>query len=256
MHGLDLHVHPNALCRVHPRSKAALAFLAVAACLALERPWVGLLTMTWMFGLTTAWARIHPARFLRAVGSGGAFLAISTCGVLLGVSLDQPTGALGEWRLGGIWFSVSASGLEQAVRLFCRALGCLSALVFLILTTSFSDLVGLARTMRLPSVITDLLVITYRGIYLLVDAFSRIRRAQEARLGYSGFRSSMRSLGLLCSQVLVAAHQRGLRQHAALEARCANGGPLTVLPSVYETHRGAVWIGAALLGSLLAVGLR
>lgn len=256
MHGLDLHVHRNALCRVDPKSKAAISLLAVATCLALDRPWVGLLTMTWMFGLTSVWARIHPTRFLRAVGSGGAFLATSTLGVLLGVSLAQPTGALGEWRLGGIWLSVTALGLEQAVRLFCRGLGCLSALAFLILTTSFGDLIGLARALRLPSVITDLLVITYRGIFLLVDAFSHMRRAQEARLGYSGLRSSMRSLGLLCSQGLVAAHQRGLRQHAALEARCANGGPLTVLPSEYEPRREVVWIGAALLGSLLAVGLR
>jgi cobalt/nickel transport system permease protein len=250
---IERQVHRNALWRLSPRVKGAIALATVMLCLALQSPRVGLVALAWMLVLTTFWARIASILFFRVILGSALFVLISVLGVAVTVSFDPSLGALATIQVGPLWLSLHAAGLGLAVRLFTRALGCMAALTFLTLTTSFSDLVETLRLVRVPAVVIDILTLSYRGISLLFDSFQGIRRSQDARLGYRGFSASMRSLGLLCGQTIVTAHLRGRRQHAALESR-AGDGRIRLLPPVYRSDPRSLWIGSLVVISLLFAG--
>lgn len=254
MHVIDRYAYTNALRRVDPAQKGGLALLAILLCLLLDRPAVGLLTLLWMTALTTLWARTPLLVFGRTLLAEGLFLTLSVLGVALSVSLAPSALPAAAWQIGPLWFSTSPTALDLATRLFTRALGCAAALNFLILTTPLIDLIELLRRLRLPETLIDVMTITYRTIFVLLESLQRIYTAQDSRLGYRNAKRSMQSAALLSSRLFLDVYERSRRMHIALESRGMDG-PLRVLPMRYTYDWRTWWFGAALLTSLLLLGL-
>ena len=68
----------------------------------------------------------------------------------------------------------------------------------------------------------------YRFIFVLTETASRIRLAQESRLGYQGLRRSLSSLGTLASIVFLRAWRKADRVYTALESRGYSGSLVTL----------------------------
>jgi cobalt/nickel transport system permease protein len=251
---IDSYAYTNALRQVDPAQKGGLALLAILLCLLLDRPVVGLLTLGWMFAFATLWARIPPLVFGRVLLAEGLFLALSVVGVAVSVGIEPAAAPVAAWWFGPFWIGASQETLARAARLLTRALGCAAILNFLILTTPLTDLIVLLRRLRLPETLIDLMTITYRSIFVLLESLQRMARAQDARLGYSNAWRAMRSAGLLGSQIFIDAYRRSQRMQVALESRGLDG-PLRVLPLTYRLDRLAWRLGAMMTLSLLLVGM-
>ena len=78
----------------------------------------------------------------------------------------------------------------------------------------------------------------YRFIFVLTETASRIRLAQESRLGYQGLRRSLSSLGTLASMVFLRAWRKADRVYTALESR-GYSGSLVTLSGGYRGGRGS-----------------
>ncbi len=250
---LDRYAYTCAVRRVDPAQKAALALLAVLLCLLLDRPAVGLLAALWMLALTTLWARVPAGVFARVLCAEAVFLALSVLGVALSAGAGTPA-ALWSWQIGPLWVGSSPAALELALRLAARALGCASALNFLILTTPLVDLIDLLRRLRVPGTLIDVMTVTYRAIFILLDSMARMYAAQDARLGYRDARRALRSAALLGGGLFLDAYRRARRMQLALECRGMDG-PLLVLPALYVRDRRALWLAGALAVCLLAGAL-
>ncbi len=251
MHIIDRYAYSNAIRELDPAQKGGLALIALLLCLALNQPAVGLLTLGWMFALNTLWARVPASVFGRALLAEAPFLLLSLVGVAVSVSLSPPL--MPAVRIGPLWLGSNAESVALATRLFTRALGCAAALNFLILTTPLLDLIELLRRLRVPETLIDLMSLTYRAIFVLLESLQRMATAQDARLGYAGPWRALRSAGLLGSQLFLDAYRRSQRLQMALESR-GLAGPLRVLPLDYRRDRRARWFGAALAASLLLAG--
>jgi cobalt/nickel transport system permease protein len=254
MDTIDRYAHSNAIRCLDPAQKGALALLAMGLCLALDRPLVGLLTVGWMLALTVGWARVPAPVFGRVALAQGLFLAASAAGVSLAAGLGAAPAATWALRAGPLWVGTGPVALATALRLVARALGCASALNFLILTTPLVDLIELLRRLRAPEVLVDLMTLTYRAIFVLLESLTRMHTAQGARLGYAGPRQAMGSAAQLAAQLFVDAYRRSARLQLSLESRGMEGA-LRVLPLDYSRGRGAWWLGAAMGASLLLAGL-
>lgn len=252
MHIIDSYAYTNRLRLTDPAQKGGLAMLAIGLCLLLDRPAVGLLTIAWMFTLTSLWARVPPLVFGRALLAEGLFLMLSVAGVAISVSLSA--GGPTVWQLGPLWLSTSPEALDLAAHLLTRALGCGAALNFLILTTPLTDLIEVLRRLRVPETVIELMTIIYRAIFVLLESLERMRTAQDARLGFSSPRRAMHSASLLASQLFLDAYRRSKRLQVALESRGFDG-PLRVITLDYTSDHRVWWLGAALATSLLLVGV-
>lgn len=246
---IDRYAHSNAIRCVDPAQKGALALLAMGLCLALDAPLVGAVSIGWMLGLSVLWARV-PARVVgRAATAQLLFLAASGAGVA--VSVAAGGAAPGGWavQVGPLWLSTSPAALGDALRIVARALGCAAALNFLILTTPLVDLIELLRRLRAPEVLIDVMTLTYRTIFVLLESLRPTLTARRGRPGHA-----VGSAAALAGQLLVETCGRGRRLQASLERRGIEGA-LHALPTSYTRGALAWWLGAAMTASLLLAGL-
>lgn len=257
MHIIDQHAHHNRIHSLDPAYKAGLALTVLLLCLVFNKPLVGLLAVGWMYLLAVCWAGLGWRTFGRVVLAEGTFMLLTTIGVVLSVSLTDPT-HIAPWvlRVGPLWLSSSPDSFYQGIMLVTRALGAASAMNFLALTTPLVDMLELFRRWHLPSILVDIMVIIYRFIFVLLDSLNTMYVAQDSRLGYqTSYWRAMNSAALLSSRLFIDAFQRSRRLQIALESRGYEGGDLQVLPSPYQSDPKIVWLGLVIASSLVLAGI-
>lgn len=250
---IDHYAHSNAIRCVAPAQKGGLALLALGLCLLLDHPLVGLLTVGWMLAFTVYWARVPARVFGQVMLAQSLFLAISTIGIVLSGGLGAAPSGM-TLQMGPLWLGVDPQASATGIRLVARALGCAAALNFLILTTPLVDLIELLRRLRAPELLIDLMTLTYRAIFVLLESVKRMPMAHAPWRGYTAPRQALSSAAQIAGALFVDAYQRGLHLQRSLE-RCGINPTLRV-PSIVYTYDARVWwLSAAMAASLLLAGL-
>ncbi|WP_255754272.1 cobalt ECF transporter T component CbiQ [Massilia sp. erpn] len=221
---------------VAPAAKALFALAGILAAWLAQSPAV-LATLAALLALAALLGARVPLRSYLAVAVPPlGFLLLSCLTMLVGPGPD------GAWH----W---SAALLPTVVRTALRSLAMLAALLGLVLTTPLPDLLTLLRRLRAPELLLDLMVLSYRMLFVLRQAWDEGVTAQSARLGYRGWRHAWRSLGLLAGQMAVQVWQRAAALQMAADAR-GYQGTLRFLPAAYpQARRQTAW--AVLAGGLL-----
>ncbi|NET47397.1 MAG: cobalt ECF transporter T component CbiQ [Merismopedia sp. SIO2A8] len=136
--------------------------------------------LPWMVLIVTILYRSSrlPLSFLaRRLSYPGFFLA----GIVLFIPWVSGHTPLWQWGPLTLWKEGSLSALLIAGRFLCSV-----TVGFIILgTTPFLTLVNALRSLGLPAVLTDMMLLAYRYLFEISDNFSRMRRAMALR----GFQS-------------------------------------------------------------------
>ncbi|OAN49193.1 cobalt ECF transporter T component CbiQ [Paramagnetospirillum marisnigri] len=208
-------LHMDRLAQGGPWRQRALAEKAVLALgllgLALVLPpWPGaalVLVAAWTSALAAA--RIPWGDWLRLNAAPLGFVLTGAAAVAVEIGPDGITLAADHGR--------------AALAIVLRASAAASCLLLLAATTPTPDLVQGLRRLGLPVELIEIMLLTWRFIFLLQDAAASIRNAQEARLGWHGRGRSLRSLGLLIAQLLPQAMERARRLEMGMAARGFDG---------------------------------
>lgn len=214
---IDTYAHSNRWRQVHPGSKGLLVLLVLIAALLSRHPGIALVIALSMSGLTLLGARIPWRGYLRVLAAPLAFLLWSS--LLLSVTIAPTTQPLLHLPWLDLTVGLSRTALPMAGLIFSRSLAALCTLLFFALTTPLSEIAGLLRRLGVPRTFVELMIIAYRQIFILLESFSQIRRAQEARLGYRSFRVAWRSVAALAGNILIKTVVRARHNHQALLAR-------------------------------------
>ncbi len=228
---VDTFAYTNRLSTLHPAYKVGISALALGVCLAFDQPLTSALVLGVMWVLMVGWADIPWRAAARLLTAESGFLLGGVLSVALSVG-DVPSGL--EIAGLGIRVGVSAASLQHASNVFLRVLGSIAALDFLALTTPVPDLLELLRCLRAPEALVEVMGLTYRFIFVLLDSLERMRRAHDVRLGFANRRAALRSTALIGANLFIEAFRRGQRLELALRSR-AWSGSLRVLPRAY-TH--------------------
>ena len=218
--------------------KAALALGLLVLALILP-PWPGaalVLASAWTAALLGARVPLHDWLRLNAAPLGFVLTGAAALAVELapdGVALADDQG-------------------RAALNVILRASASASCLLLLAVTTPTPELVRGLRRLGLPPEIADLALLIWRFVFLLLDAAAAIRIAQEARLGWSGWRRSLRSLGLLIALLLPRAMESARRLEVGLAARGFDGSlpMLSPVRPVSAVRLGLIMTGQALLAGV------
>jgi cobalt/nickel transport system permease protein len=221
------------------KSLLALGMLVIA--IAVPSWQSALLVAALMIGATLYGARVEFSAWWKAMTAPVGFLIFGM--IPLALQVDG-------WHIG-----LAPHGLELAGRLGARALAGFTCLLFLALTTPATDLVAGLRRIGLPSEITEMALLMYRFVFLLLDTAETMHAAQAARLGHVTYRRHMFSLSLLIANLLPRALARAQALEVGLAAR-GWSGDLRVMSS--DRRGSAVNFGAIIALELLVllIGLR
>lgn len=129
-------------------------------------------------------------------------------------------------------FSIKADGLEFAFLILARSLSGICCLYFLSLTTPMIELFAVLKASRLPESFIELSMLIYRYIFVFLDMALSIKYAQTVRLGYSNFRRSLTSMGMLVSTLFIRSWEQGDKLLLAMDSRSYNGKM-----ALFEVHR-------------------
>ncbi len=121
-----------------------------------------------------------------------------------------------------VFWIIKKEGLETAFNTFLRSFSSITVLYFLITTTTLPEIFSSLRKIT-PSFVLEIATLMYRAIQILVDEIFRIKRAQEARLGYINFKRGLNSFSFLINVLLIKSFKRAEKFSIAMENRCYTG---------------------------------
>jgi cobalt/nickel transport system permease protein len=237
MYLIDRIAHTNRWTRRPTAEKLFLCLGGLILCVTGPAPAAGTLMFVAASCCALFAARIPPRAYAAVLALPIGFL-LAGLPVLM-VSVDFSGGPLLAWR---------ADQWRLAAALVGRAGGAVSCLTLLILTTPVHAMIPGLRRLGVPAFLIEIMLLTYRLIFVVAETAAAGYTAQAARLGYSGWRQSLRSLGVLAAALFQRSMTRARHMETGLAARGFDGN-LTVLS---EDAPPVSAVRCAAIGLLLA----
>jgi cobalt/nickel transport system permease protein len=195
------------------RSKL-LSLLTLMFAIALVRH---LVLIPWALGLVLALyiaSQLPLSYLLRRLPYPGLFI-IAMVGLLPWVSGET---VLWQWQ----WLTLRLEGLQSAVLIMGRFLAIVTTGFILLGTTPFLDIVQTLRSWGLPSLLTDMALLTYRYLYDIATQLAAMQQAMHLR-GYGLHRQQVRRqwgwIVALFGSLLLRSYERSQRIYKAMHLR-------------------------------------
>ncbi len=202
------------LHRIDPRWKLAAVALVIVAVALLQKPaTAGIAFLGALFLLALSRLPLHW--LLVRLSETAIFLILFL--ILLPLTMDGEEVALGP-------VSLSRPGLHLAVLICLKAMTVVALALFLVGTAPFDTTLKAAHRLRVPGLLVQLLLLTYRYISLFGDELHRIRIALRVRGYRNRFRlRSFRIVGSVVGTLLVRSYERAERVGQAMRCRGFDG---------------------------------
>jgi cobalt/nickel transport system permease protein len=254
---IDTLAYTNHLRWLPPEQKLLFAstLLIIAA---FAHPLIQVLIAIWMSIWTVIYAGIPAKTYVRLVYVAALFWVSSLPALVLNaVDISHlhivSSDSMGGLTFGSYYVYVSHKGLEQGLTILTRAIASVSCLYFVMLTIPFTEILQILNRIGFPVLVTELLLLMYRFIFVLLNTSAELWTAQQARGGYRTFALGMKSLALLIGQLLKRTLENYRQVSLSLAARGFNGELRFWHPHRYKKSRR--YAMEAIVGCVLLIGL-
>lgn len=222
MINIDSYAYSNNFKKIHPGEKSLFAVMTMAVCLTSSTVIPPLIVLTLMAGVIILKAGIPARFFFQLMLVPLSFLLLSVVTIAFSISTN-PQGFWIAQTVSGVTIGIRYPDMITAIQLFLRSLGAVSCLYFLALTTPMTEIITVLHRLKVPAIITELMMLTYRFIFVLMETAITIHRAQSSRSGYVSLKVSYRSLSRLFSALLGKVFVKSQELYNAMAARCYMG---------------------------------
>jgi len=224
---IDTIAHTNRLRHLPPQHKLLFAIVLLLTTYCSPIP-IQLAITIWISVWTVIYAGVPLSLYLKLFLITVTFwLSSLPALVLSGVGLAQLSTVKADvWQgltLGNYYLYLSHQGIQQAEAIGMRALAATACVYFVMLTVPFSEILDLLKRIGCPVLLTDLLMLMYRFIFVLLQTAGELWTAQQVRGGYSTPQRWFKSLGLLIGQLLRRTLENYRQVSLTLESRGFTG---------------------------------
>lgn len=234
---------------VNAGEKFAFSIITLILCIISRSIAIGLFVLAVM-GILTVWKGGIPlSGYLKLLGIPLGFLLLSTLTILINIS-RIPLDAF-AFSIGSFYITGSYDGIYRGVQLIFTALSGVSCLYFLSLSTPVTDLLNVLKKLRIPPLILELMLLTYRYIFIILNLATDIMTAQHCRLGNRTQKTAWKSFSAMITQVFILSIRRSSAFYDAMESRCYDGNILLISEDLPAKKQEVVCI--VLFEILLAV---
>lgn len=244
---MDAYASRSKLREVSPGAKAAYAVGTLLVCITVSSGALSAGIFCLMAVSCVAGSGLKAGTFIRLCALPLGFVLIGALTIALGLDA-QPRG-IAAVPLFGRYLVLTAAGGAQAAQLVLNSMAGVSCMYFLYVTTPVGELLGLLNRLHCPKLFTELTMMVYRFIFILLDMAEGIHISQTSRLGNAGFAVSLRSAGILGGSVFIKAFKRSGEILNAMESRGYTGDfdYTESLPAVGRRE----WLALAVYGLIL-----
>ncbi len=248
---LDYCAYASAIRGWNSGYKAALSAACILLCIAFDSPLLSAAVLLSTAFVTVVLGKLPLRRYLSLLAVPLLFLVMGSAAIAFSVS-RQP---VGDYRvhLGFFYLYATRGSLRMALCLVLKALGAVSAMYMLTLSTPAGEVIHVLRALRVPKLLVELMHLIYRYIFILMDAQCRMRCAAASRLGYCDYRTSLTTFARTAANLLVVSLRRGNAYYQALLSRCYDG-EIAFLTEEKPVRPAQVLWAALFLSALAAIG--
>lgn len=145
----------------------------------------------------------------------------------LGVSLLTSIVSISsEWRqflvffpIGTYYVGIGEGGIQMASMVGFRSVAAISCMYALATTTPIAYVTQYVAKIPSLTAIGEIALLAYHFIFVIVETGERIHTAQQARLGYRSWQSSLRAITLLAANLGTRAFLTSKNLYTALQSR-------------------------------------
>lgn len=134
------------------------------------------------------------------------------------VRLLEPFSVAGVVIIVKLYF-IGWGGLAEGLMMASRIIGAVSIILLLSMTTPVDALLKALTWFKVPRTWTDVALLTYRYIFVLLEDAYVVYSAQRVRLGYLGVRRSFASFGTLAGAIVIRAYDQAMATSQAMRLR-------------------------------------
>ncbi|PKM94730.1 MAG: cobalt ECF transporter T component CbiQ [Firmicutes bacterium HGW-Firmicutes-1] len=219
---MDQWAYVNKFSKIHPFEKFLVAIVTMFLVLLWDKP-VFQVSILIIMGIGTVLGAGIPFKvYIKYMTIPLLFIFITLLSVLLEVHTVNKD-FLFTIEIFHVFIGISKESIGVAIALFFRSTATLTCLYFLAMTTSMQELIYLLEKFHCPSIVTELMVLTYRFIFVFLKTARTIYYAQSTRLGYNGFVRSLKSLSILSSVLFIKAYMQAKALNQATLSRGYQG---------------------------------
>ena len=180
--------------------------------------------------------------FMLGVAIGEAILIlIVACGI---ISINGDTSHPCIWRADFLWLDLymTADSFNQAWLVMIRAVAGITVMMAFATSTPIPHLAQALRQIRIPDEICEIVVLIYRYAFLLLERMDTMWSAANSRLGFSGFKRSMKTIASIAVGIFTSSMNMADKAQVSLECRGYRG----YFPIWNRPQRAGVgWVAAA-----------
>ena len=204
------------LSRLDPRWKLVAVASAAAAAAVVHTPPAAAAALAGA-ALLAALGRLPPRWCLTRVGAAVLFVAVFAVPLVFFHPRNDRA-----WTVGPA--TLSAAGAETALVLVCKAAALVLLALVLAATAPLDATLKAAHALRVPGLLVQLTLLSYRYLFLLADELGRLRIALRVR-GYRNRANlhSYRTIGAVTGSLLVRGWERAERVGQAMRCRGFDG---------------------------------
>ncbi len=227
------HEKESFLHRLDPRVKTLVTVIFIVSnALLPDGAWLA-------FGF--AWLFLLACNLLSKLGIGytlkRSIVALPFALIAITVLFSIPGKPLTTFQFVMMDFTITDMGLLRFVSILIRSWLSVQMAILLVAVTRFPDLIHALEHLRIPAVLTTIIVFLYRYLFVLTDEVFRLLRAREARSAAApGSKSGggvlwrARVAGNMAGQLFLRSYERSDRIYNAMVARGYSGHLYTLNP--------------------------
>ncbi len=210
---IDSYAYTNQIARTSPATKIFFAGSMLLLSVLSPSPVVPITVFIISLVLILAIAQI-PLHFYFDLFIYPVLFAIMSC---IFIALFFGNGApLLEIPFPWFTWTIYTNGITTALATFFRVLGAVSAIFFLVLTTTMNDLFLSLRKIHVPKVLMKSVLLIYRYIFVFMEISSKMSTAQKLRLGQAGWIKRIRSNLSFSANLFIRTLEQGERTFVAM----------------------------------------
>jgi cobalt/nickel transport system permease protein len=248
----ETYAYCNGLRHVHPGEKGLFFILTLFIALVNKSLVISLVLAGFIMAVLVVKARIPLLTILGFMLIPAGFVFLSLVMLVLSITREASGGlVLGAWA--GYYLVISYSGIWLAKTVLAKVIGSLTSMIFLLFTTPLVDLMALLHRLKVPGIFLELMVLTYRFIFVFLETAGQIYRAQEARCGFTTRSSAFRALRLLIVNLFTKTLHRSHQLTLGLAGRGYRGVLLVPkeLPPLSVSHLLGIVVFVLVLGIIV-----
>lgn len=199
MLSIDKYAYMNRIANWSPNKKALLWLIGMIVAFQ-PFDWIKPILLIAVACWTMYLTHVSFRRYIRWFYAIIPFILLSIIGIVVTATSNKDT-LMFPIHIFGVYVGLSKTMLPMGGEVAIRSATAIVCTYWFALSTPFVQIIQVLKKIRMPRVMIEITMLMYRFIFIFIEAFEKIHRAQKLRFGYDSFSLMIHSSGILAKML-------------------------------------------------------